>query len=211
MKKYNSHILAITAEAATRISGAEGYVSLHLRDGIVRDIDIDVDDIWIGSRNILEKDSSFKQVLPYTIIEQDGKFLTYQRTPKGGESRLHGNYSIGFGGHIDIGDLMRHGNDVLDFWGTIAESSIRELYEELALDVGLYWMKIEGIINDNSNDVGKVHLGFVYRVVLPSDYVVHSPEDQINLQGFKTIEELVAERDLYENWSALIIDHLNHS
>lgn len=92
----------------------------------------------IGQRKRLENDTSVRQYLPYTIISQlqDGRvvYALYQRTKMVGESRLGGLFSIGWGGHPDLVDLVT-GDRPEDSMGhplnNVAPSPILNLYETL--------------------------------------------------------------------------------
>src|SRR2546425_13221371 len=53
----------------------------------------------------VEEDASFKQIIPYLIVRHRGRLFLVQRSTEGGETRLHGKYSIGVGGHINPGDV----------------------------------------------------------------------------------------------------------
>ena len=112
-----------------------------------------------------EDDDRFKQIIPYTVVvNKDGQILAYNRGSKGGEKRLKDRWAIGFGGHSNDQDT------------TFQTGIIREIREELSgLDVDvLAWAHPDdgddrglihgpiGFLNDNSNPVGRVHLGVVY-------------------------------------------------
>src|SRR5690349_25157813 len=47
-----------------------------------------------------EQDRRFKQLIPYVLILCNGKILRYRRGKGGQETRLHGLFSVGVGGHI---------------------------------------------------------------------------------------------------------------
>lgn len=112
-------------------------------------------------REDAEDDESLKQYIPYALIIQDGKILIYTRGKKGGEKKLHAQRSIGFGGHVNPVDGERllsgeHGFEV---------SLRRELLEEVGVgseDIRL--IEFAGLVNEDSAEVGRVHLGLVYVV-----------------------------------------------
>jgi len=206
MKDYKSHILAITTDAAKHL--------VDYKQGFIqgRDLlDINPDDIIIGSRNVLEQDSNFKHIIPYILVKRGDKYLSYQRTSKSGESRLHGNYSIGFGGHIDVGDVkLVNDYQQIDLVGTIKFSAWRELAEELGIIFShetVDDLVVKGFLYDDTNDVGQVHIGFVFVVEVDENRELSSSETQIDIKGFKTKEELVSELAKYENWSQLLIEN----
>jgi len=59
-------------------------------------------------RSQMETDPSFKQLIPYVLLEWNDngviKLFTYTRGGGGGESRLHALRSVGIGGHISRED-----------------------------------------------------------------------------------------------------------
>src|SRR5690349_11917775 len=81
------------------------------------------------NRSDAEKDKRYKQLIPYVLIFCNGKVLRYQRGKGGQETRLHGLYSLGIGGHISEED---HGLFVSD--RGYQDGMRRELVEEVAVD-----------------------------------------------------------------------------
>lgn len=157
-------------------------------------------------RGDMEQDPSFKQPIPYCLIvdADTGKIFAYQRGTKvetTTESRLHGKWSLGLGGHIDDD----HKGDI----EPLKISLMRELEEEIGL-TNPHQVDVLGYINDDSNDVGQVHLGVVYRVVVKDPQITLS--DEIATGQFYTVEELreeFANADV-ETWSRILFDGLLH-
>src|SRR6266542_3946898 len=52
------------------------------------------------NRSDAEQDKRYKQLIPYVLIFCNDKILRYRRGKGGQETRLHGLYSVGIGGHI---------------------------------------------------------------------------------------------------------------
>lgn len=151
-----------------------------------------------------EDDPSHKQLIPYAIFRHNGKFLNYMRSKSGGEARLHAKRSLGIGGHINPVDTREDhlGHD------TYMAGVEREIDEELNIEGG-YTQKVVAVLNDDSNEVGKVHLGVVHVFDLETDAVT-SNEDAIADLKFSTIEELQGEmRDSLESWSQFCADILD--
>src|SRR6218665_1956509 len=48
-----------------------------------------------------ENDPTHKQIIPYSILRHQGRYLVYTRGGKSGEKRLVAKRSIGIGGHIN--------------------------------------------------------------------------------------------------------------
>lgn len=150
-----------------------------------------------------EEDPSFKQLIPYCVFRHGERILHYTRGKSGGESRLHAKISVGVGGHINPvdADSGRTGPEV--YHAAVA----RELEEELELPGG-QCQRIIGLLNDDSNPVGKVHLGIVHLIDLESD-AVSSREDALANLGFSPLAELNGEHfERLETWSAFCVRHL---
>ena len=155
-------------------------------------------------RAAAEDDPSHKQLIPYALFHHQGKFLNYQRGKSGGEARLHAKRSLGIGGHINPVDTR---DDHLGL-ETYMAGVEREIEEELNIN-GSHTQKIVAVLNDDSNDVGKVHLGVVHLFELESDDIT-SNEDSIADLKFSTIAELQGEmRDSLESWSQFCADILD--
>lgn len=157
-------------------------------------------------RSEMEEDPSFKQLIPYVIFrhtDEDNcqRVVRYTRGKGQGEKRLHSKQSIGIGGHIS-------NIDSADF-SPYREGMRRELEEEVIIETP-YDETCVGLINDDTNEVGKVHLGVVHiiDVELPN---VAAREDEIINFGFVDIPTLIADRDRLESWSQICVDHLFRS
>lgn len=147
----------------------------------------------------------FPQILPYiAVMDTDGKYLTYSRN--GTETRLHGSRSLGIGGHIDINDISFGGNSNFDYLGTVISGIMRELYEEINLDLTSSNTPfiLDKLIVDTTNSVGKVHVGLFTTLVYPEA----RPQEELHDPQWLSVKELKANIDQYENWSKLIIGEL---
>ena len=144
------------------------------------------------------------QILPYiTIMDLDGNYLTYSRN--GTETRLHGSRSIGIGGHIDITDMYdTEYNLVNSILETIAQSTFRELQEEVDISAAIDINLLDHIIVDTTNSVGKVHVGLSTTLIVERNTI--QPQEELHDAKWLTVDELKANIDEYENWSKLIIE-----
>lgn len=150
-----------------------------------------------------ERDPSFKQLIPYVIMACEGRFLTYVRGKRAGETRLVGNRSIGIGGHINPVDWTLFS---ADFYRTYCEAVEREVNEEVCVEAH-HADHVVALLNDDSNEVGQVHLGIVHCWVLDAPSVTKR-EQMITQMDFLTVEQLQAVRDTMETWSQLCLDGL---
>jgi predicted NUDIX family phosphoesterase len=174
--------------------GVEGYLDRFFAPGVPR----------FMPRGEAEHDPSFKQIIPYVIVGADGRFLTYVRGKRAGETRLVGHRSIGIGGHINPADELPLLD--ADFHQVYLTAVQREVAEEIDIDTG-HADRIGGLINDDSTEVGQVHLGVIHHwnLDMPS---VRKREQMITQLAFMSPEELHAVRDEMETWSQLCLDHL---
>lgn len=147
-----------------------------------------------------EKDPSFKQLIPYVIMTCQGKYLSYVRGKKAGETRLVAKRSIGIGGHINpTDDMPLFGN----FYETYLAAVQREVAEEVSVETK-YKDRVVALLNDDSNDVGQVHLGIVHLWTL-DEPKVERREQMITQMGFMTLPELQQVRDTMETWSQICL------
>lgn len=154
-------------------------------------------------RRWAERDSSLKQVIPYTLLTCGDLVYLLRRTAAGGESRLHGKLSVGVGGHINPVDLAP-GADVLD------AGCRRELEEEVEIRTP-YELQAVGAINDDATDVGSVHFGLVNVARCETPDVAIRETDVLEGRFIPRAElrELArTQRERFETWSALILDRL---
>src|SRR5690348_12022135 len=104
------------------------------------------------NRSEAEQDKRYKQLIPYVLLISNGKILRYRRGRGGQETRLHGLYSVGIGGHISEEDHGLFSTQV-----GYQEGMRRELMEEVAIqEVN---EAAVAVINDDSTEVGTVHFG----------------------------------------------------
>jgi predicted NUDIX family phosphoesterase len=200
MGKYaEENVLVVSRDLFDRLGAFQG-ISFET-DRFLPSI-LDPANNFFLSRDLAEEDPGHKQIIPYAIFRHGDRYLHYVRGGGSGEKRLASKGSIGIGGHINDTDHAAASLDK-DTYTTGVE---REINEELNL-TGTHRQKILGLINDDSNEVGRVHLGVVHLFTLDSDDVT-SAEDNITGLRFLTLEELAAERDRLETWSQICLDGL---
>ena len=148
-------------------------------------------------RPLAEESPDYKQLIPYVVVRDGGRTFLMQRTDAGGDPRLHGKASIGVGGHLNPVD---EGADPL-FAGLR-----REWSEELITD----WepeFRLVGLLNDDSNPVGSVHLGVVFTIEAAGRPVDVRERDKLRGQ-FVAASEVRSAWDRLETWSRLVAEYL---
>lgn len=150
------------------------------------------------ARREVEDDPGFKQIIPYVIFRSGDAVFTYRRGKSQGESRLHRLRSLGVGGHVAEADA--EGQGTIDAYELALR---RELDEEVSIESEGTLRRV-GLINDDSNAVGAVHLGVVhvYELDRPS---IRPREEGLADPEFLDVLELGRHRDEFETWSQICI------
>ncbi|HEY2951146.1 MAG TPA: phosphoesterase [Verrucomicrobiae bacterium] len=152
------------------------------------------------NRRDAEQDKRYKQLIAYVLILCQGKILRYRRGKRGQETRLHGLYSVGIGGHISEEDHGLFSSDL-----GYQEGMRRELMEEVAVDEAKE--VAVAVINDDSTEVGSVHFGVVHMMHVANEAIV-GRRSGIVAPEFIPIAEAVKDPSGYESWSRFCLEHL---
>ncbi len=157
-------------------------------------------------RSRAEEDPAYKQIIPYQLFCCGQKYFVFRRGSKVGEQRLSGRLSIGVGGHINDMDCQTGRFSMADFNRAMS----RERHEELICPSGLT-ATFKGWINDDSDAVGRVHLGAVYicKTAGENDISIKTNGEDIYPIGWFSSREIIARRDEFEKWSLLAITGLH--
>lgn len=153
------------------------------------------------NRSDAEQDRRYKQLIPYVLILCQGKLLRYRRGKGGQETRLHGLYSVGIGGHISEEDHGLFSSD-----RGYQEGMRRELMEEVAID-DVKDAPV-AVISDDSTEVGWVHFGVVHVVHVSGEDVAGRRSGIVGPE-FIAVEEAVKNLSGYESWSRFCLEHLD--
>jgi len=154
------------------------------------------------SRAAAEVDPDYKQIIPYAIIAHGDRVLYYVRGKKAGEQRLVAKGSIGIGGHLNDRDESLFAWDEKAYRAGVE----REVNEEIRIGT-TFDDRIVALLNDDSSEVGRVHLGVVHIFKL-DQAKVDKREAMITNLEFLTQGELLSRRDSLETWSQLCVDEL---
>ena len=144
-------------------------------------------------RPVAERSPEWRQVIPYVVIRHGDDVFTLQRTTKQTEERLHHKISIGIGGHVNPG------HDLVD-------GLQKELDEEVRID-GDYELRFAGIINDESTEVGRVHLGACFLLDSATRDVVVLETEKMRGEWVPRAQ-LAQRRSAMETWSQIVYDEL---
>ncbi len=153
-------------------------------------------------RDQAEKDPGHKQIIPYVLLAHAGRVLFYVRGKKAGEQRLVAKGSIGIGGHMNESDESLFALDEAAYRAGVE----REVGEEIAINTK-FEDRIVALLNDDSTEVGRVHLGVVHVFKL-AEPNVEKREAMITNVAFLNQNELMTRRDSLETWSQICLDSL---
>jgi len=157
-------------------------------------------------RENAEQDFGVIQLISVFVLRFGCRYLTYKRTKRLPESRLHGYYSMIFGGHIRHREALQLFNifrPELEGWGLR-----RELDEEVRFNKSAYpTIRYKGLLYDSSQPVSTQHLGIAYDVLLRNgDYKIGERGFLMN-PSFETLEQIEARSSEFENWSLLVAQY----
>jgi predicted NUDIX family phosphoesterase len=149
-----------------------------------------------------ENDPAYKQIIPYVLLAFQDRVLHYVRGKKAGEQRLVAKGSIGIGGHMNESDESLFACDEQAYRAGVE----REVNEEIKIDTQ-FEDRIVALLNDDTTEVGRVHLGIVH-VFRLAQQKVEKREAMITNLAFLTKAELLNRRESLETWSQICVDSL---
>lgn len=176
-----------TARLAEFLSGHPHHLILENTTTILERIESE--HLFID-RPRAEVSPEFRQIIPYVVVRHGEDFFLLTRLAKQNEARLHHKMSLGVGGHINPGHDLLAGMR-------------KELEEEISVDG--YAVTFLGILNDESTDVGRVHLGAVYDLRSTSRDV-HVLETEKMTGAWTARRDLGQYRARMETWSQIVYD-----
>ena len=187
-------VLTVKRELIEKFIPQAGVAS----ENTVMVVDIILNNHEFMARPAAESDPSRKQIIPYVVLCRGNDVFATRRLNKGGESRLHGQISLGIGGHI---------NPETD--GGVKDVLYRGLWREVAEEVNIMSssaLTARGMINDDTNDVGRVHLGMLFTLEVEGEVTVRETE---KLEGFWIPrKELHSKLSEMETWSQFVVKSL---
>lgn len=201
MNKFDEQIIVVNRETifSHEKNHFNGFISIE--DQKALEIYETLSKYEVKRRGDMEEDPSYKQLISYCILENENdEILVYERLTGGGEQRLHGLSSIGIGGHMNqLEDTQIE--------GVLLDNAARELEEEVGVkDVNPQSLNLIGFINDDDNEVGRVHIGLVFKLKVKQSEVFVNETDILKID-WKPENSLMKDAE-YESWSRIIIESI---
>ena len=156
---------------------------------------------YYTERGPAETDETKLQIIPYMLVTDGEKVLSYSRSKKGNEERLHAKKSLGFGGHLHPRDVWNN---------SFHRGAFRELLEE----TGIPRTHVKSIrpisgILDDSDPVGRVHYGAAFIVTVDTNVleraVLHVADEKAETFTL-TPAEILEDIEGYENWTKMAFE-----
>jgi predicted NUDIX family phosphoesterase len=179
--------------ARERVPDAASWYGLR-SEGLTAFLDVIEREGRYAPREAMERDPSCKQIIPYLVLRDGDRYFLMRRTRAGADSRLHDRFSIGVGGHLNPGDEGLLGG-LRREWLEEIDADFEPAFEPLAL------------LNDDTTDVGSVHLGVVFAADAGGRPVAVREHDKMT-GSFATAAEVAAVADDLETWSRLVFEAL---
>jgi predicted NUDIX family phosphoesterase len=204
MSKYAGEQVLVVPRALFDSIGSFQGIRTHGVEAAMARL-LDPENHHFMDREAAERDPSYKQLIPYCVIRCKSAILSYTRGKSGGEERLHAKVSVGVGGHINPIDTGM-GRTGPDAYHAAVE---RELHEELVFEIS-HTNRIAALLNDDSNDVGRVHLGVIH-IIDVENTRVSAREDALANLSFNELVELKG--PLFPNleaWSQHVIGDIEN-
>ncbi|MCH4984080.1 DNA mismatch repair protein MutT [Macrococcus epidermidis] len=201
MNKFDEQIIVVNRETIFNHekNHFNGFISIENQKAL--EIYETLSKYEVKRRGDMEEDPSYKQLISYCILENENdEILVYERLTGGGEARLHGLSSIGIGGHMNQLDDTQ-------IEGVLLDNAARELEEEVGVkDVNPLNLNLIGFINDDDNEVGRVHIGLVFKLKVKASEVYVNETDTLKIEWKP--ENTLMQVDEYESWSRIIIESI---
>ncbi len=166
-------------------------------DGLTTFLDVIARDGRYAPRDAMEQDPAYKQIIPYLVLRDGERYFLMRRTRAGADRRLHDRWSIGVGGHLNPGDDGLLGG-LRREWREELDADFEPAFEPLAL------------LNDDTTDVGAVHLGVVVLAHAGGRAVTIRETEKLS-GAFAPPNEVAAGAEHLETWSRIVFDALETS
>jgi predicted NUDIX family phosphoesterase len=212
MNKMDEQIIVVSREKLFESEKLAFQGTLTNPDTIGKIMENVENNFEIMRRGDAEENPAYKQPIPYVVIKKGSHVFLYKRLSQSGESRLVDKFSIGVGGHMnDIEGASKKAETlkVRDFSVILTHNFMRELSEELDI-TGEFDISAIGLINDDVEEVGKVHIGVLVVAELEADGNATVRETDVLDGGWIDLNELASSEyyDKLETWSRFSIDLL---
>ncbi len=143
-------------------------------------------------RGFAETDENYQQIVAQIILKVHKKIFIHKVALTGSESRLHDQWPILLGGHINNTDI------------DITNAFDREFNEEINYKGNIISKNFLGIVKLHDNPVNKVHTGLVWLYEGDSEDFEDTGDKGLSNGRFASINELDEIKDKMSFWSKVV-------
>lgn len=183
-------------------------------------------------RSECENDVSLRQLCTYSVLNNYGNIVSYQRTKLSGEGRLKGKRSIGVGGHINDSDFLYSSNNILNTTEIkVFGAAIREIEEEIKIIsnynmpslsgspskfnlryVGLILIQDSSKLDSSAVPVDLVHAGLVFEAHFRCHSIAAKENSMSDIRTFAdfNVRDEIRNDCEYERWSQILIRQMKY-
>lgn len=158
-------------------------------------------------RREAEERYDFVQLIPTFVVSRGDDILTYKRTKRLPEARLHHARCVNFGGHMQSDDAPSL------FWNddyVVNQFLYRELFEELEFDVDSASIYPLGLLYLQGNDFERQHAGLTFHVQILAGEPVQSLEPGMHTDlEFSALSDLVRDSSSLDSWSQVLLREIS--
>jgi predicted NUDIX family phosphoesterase len=149
--------------------------------------------------SVAELTEDYLQIIPWFCYSNDGQLFVMQRSTGGGETELHHQYVLGFGGHTLPQDILHP---------QYAEWGGRELRNE-AMITGRVTKKPLGMIYHDQKPVERRHLGIAYQILGSGGIGLNLiSEGGIEYSSGEMMTQDQIRKIQLDSWSQSVFEHL---
>lgn len=154
----------------------------------------------------VEEDNNFVQIVSLFNVMLGSRLLTYTRTSRLPEKRLHHARSINFGGHMVSADRAPLFETFFPEEMPVVFS--RELFEELRFVRPPNEIRYIGSLYSTVDDFSRRHVGVAFQVTAADDDIESAePGFHTNVK-FENIEQIASSEEEFDEWTGLVLGRL---
>jgi predicted NUDIX family phosphoesterase len=190
-------ILAVRTDALRKLLGSRPFIALP-REEIDR-LHASIE-VFTADNEQADADPAITQLVAFTAVHYNYTWLACCPGSNHDGNAMNA-WSAGFIGHI-----FPEGNNSLFLDESLKTAASRIVDANVAVPAG-YDVRLAGLLCDDSTPFGRRHLGLAYVVKLRQPGVDDRRNGEAGIR-FYGIGELRQNRDRFDTWSQLLIDHL---
>ena len=152
---------------------------------------------WLA-RDEAEENPDYQQIIPWALFRVGDKYLELKRQQQSAHTRLYHRYSLGVGGHVF--------QDELEQYPDLKQWIKAKFLEEIQYQGQVLSVRCIGVVNDNSDSLGKHHFGIVYLIEGDSQTVASQKYTQLKFSSLSDMSG--SDIGFLDRWSQMVYHQL---